>query len=61
MSDTVSVREVLPDCHWHPGVPAAVDGRTHQGPWANMCGSCFELLGVGLGLGRGQRLVTRDG
>ena len=42
--------------------PAAYDGRTRMGPWANMCEECFEEYGVGLGLGRGQRLVrSRDG
>lgn len=32
-----------------------VDGRTIGGSWANMCPSCFPRLGIGLGLGRGQR------
>jgi hypothetical protein len=34
-----------------------VDGKTVHGPWANMCQSCFDKHGVGLGLGRGQRYV----
>ena len=37
--------------------PAAVDGATTLGPWANMCEACYAIYGVGLGLGRGQRLI----
>lgn len=36
--------------------PAVVDGKTAPGPWAFMCREHFKALGVGLGLGRGQRL-----
>ena len=32
-----------------------VDGKTRMGPWANMCLPCFRKVGVGLGVGRGQR------
>ena len=38
-------------------VPAQYDGRTAWGPWANMCERHFFLLGAGLGLGVGQRLI----
>lgn len=31
-----------------------VDGKTFQGPWANMCLTCFGNFGLGLGLGLGQ-------
>jgi len=34
--------------------PAYVDGKTHLGPWANMCIKCWNLHGVGLGIGKGQ-------
>jgi len=60
---TVTVR---PDCdihkHRHGGksVPAEYDGKTVMGPWAYMCQPCFEHYGVGLGMGRGQRLMVRD-
>jgi hypothetical protein len=37
---------------------ATVDGRTVLGPWADLCERHFKELGVGLGLGRGQRLVS---
>lgn len=37
------------------------DGKTHYGPWANMCPICHDLYGVGLGTGRGQRWELRDG
>lgn len=36
------------------------DGRTVQGPWANMCESCFKQYGVGLGLGRGQKYTKKE-
>jgi len=32
-----------------------VDGKTRMGPWANMCMPCYRKVGVGLGVGRGQR------
>lgn len=35
-------------------VDSYVDGKTIYGPWANMCLSCFETKGIGLGTGRGQ-------
>lgn len=37
--------------------PAAYDGKTTEGPWAYMCEDHFAQYGVGLGLGKGQRLV----
>lgn len=45
-------------CDFHPHLTAVVDGKTIFGPWANMCDECFEHVGVGLGLGRGQRLIV---
>jgi hypothetical protein len=32
-----------------------IDGATTFGPWANMCVSCHDLYGVGLGIGKGQK------
>lgn len=64
MSEQVEVAE-LPDCDIHKytkgkaGVPAAYDGKTRSGPWANMCEECFAEYGVGLGTGRGQRLILK--
>lgn len=31
-----------------------VDGKTIEGPWANMCERCHYVHGCGLGNGRGQ-------
>lgn len=65
MSDTAYVTK-LPECDVHkfekatPGVDAAYDGKTIRGPWANMCEECFGTHGVGLGTGRGQRLVVGE-
>ena len=41
------------------GGVAAFDGRTIHGPWAYMCQYHFDAYGVGVGLGRGQKLVLR--
>lgn len=40
---------------------ANFDGKTHSGPWAYMCGFHFDLYGVGLGLGLGQKLIVKGG
>ena len=40
-----------------PANPAAYDGKTRSGPWAYMCARHFKINGVGLGEGRGQKLV----
>ncbi len=53
----------LPDCDMCDQIgvtrDAEYDGATVMGPWANMCGEHFGRYGVGLGTGRGQRLVLR--
>jgi hypothetical protein len=38
---------------------ASYDGKTVMGPWANMCEMDFKEFGVGLGLGRGQKLLVQ--
>jgi hypothetical protein len=65
MSEEVKVA-ALPKCDLHkyfkgdPNVTAHYDGKTIEGPWAYMCEDCFRDYGIGLGTGRGQRLVVRD-
>jgi len=49
----------IPKCDICGEVDAQYDGKTTSGPWANMCGSCFSHHGVGVGLGKGQRLILR--
>lgn len=44
-----------------PDVVAWYDGKTKRGPWANMCTSCFNTQGVGLGTGRGQAFIYPEG
>lgn len=60
---TEVVVPVLPNCDFcqreDKEVKADCDGKTVFGPWANMCSEHYEAYGVGLGLGRGQRLVTQ--
>lgn len=66
MGDRVEVARI-PDCDICANdpigkprrTPAIVDGKTVHGPWANMCEQHFDQYGVGLGTGRGQRLVLR--
>jgi hypothetical protein len=55
--------DVLPLCDFCPptsGRKAKIDGKTKQGPWANMCSIHFGVHGVGLGTGQGQLLVLRS-
>ena len=39
---------------------AQYDGRTRSGIWAFMCARHFETDGIGLGLGKGQRLIIES-
>jgi hypothetical protein len=51
----------IPPCDFPHGLqsspPAVVDGKTKMGPWAYMCQAHYAAYGVGLGTGRGQKLV----
>lgn len=51
--------KVLPTCAFDQET-AKYDGATTMGKWAYMCQRHFELVGVGLGTGKGQRLVLRS-
>ena len=37
------------------------DAKTRLGPWAYLCEYHFKAYGIGLGLGKGQRLVVERG
>jgi hypothetical protein len=37
--------------------PAMYDGKTTIGPWAFMCMKHMRQYGLGLGIGKGQRLI----
>jgi len=39
------------------GSKAVYDAKTVFGPWAYLCEDHFNILGLGLGLGKGQRIV----
>lgn len=41
-------------------VEAKYDGKTVLGPWAYMCDDHFGVLGIGLGTGRGQKLIVGE-
>ena len=59
MDKTARVKE-LPTCDFckedFQVTPATYDGKTSYGPWAMMCEYHFKMYGVGLGLGKGQKL-----
>jgi len=59
MEHTRVVVEELPDCDVC-GKEARYAEKSPGGPWAYLCGVCFEALGCCLGLGRGQQLVKKD-
>ena len=40
--------------------PAAYDCKTKAGPWGFLCETHYTVMGVGLGLGLGQRLVRAE-
>lgn len=42
---------------WHRKALAEYDGKMSNGVWANMCQPCFNMHGVGLGTGKGQKLI----
>ncbi len=39
-------------------IPARYDAALRQGGWAFVCEGCFSAYGIGLGTGRGQRLIV---
>lgn len=43
----------------HPIGEKFIDGKTTNGPWANMCLNCARVNGVGLGMGRGQEYTKQ--
>ena len=50
----------LPFCDICIKKPAAYDSRLKSGAWGYMCEDCFEEFGVGLGEGKGQKLILVD-
>ena len=62
---TEVIVDELPQCDFckqNPNIifaKAHYDGKTATGPWANMCREHFQQYGVGLGLGKGQKLILR--
>jgi hypothetical protein len=66
MTTTARVSK-LPECdvckNENPDYPpedAQYDGKTRYGTWGYMCERHFQSNGVGLGLGKGQRLITKS-
>lgn len=59
MSNTEAKVMALPKCDFC-SERAKYDGKTKNGQWANMCQKDFDEYGVGLGMGRGQKLVVQQ-
>ena len=60
MSNRVEVEvSIIPKCDFCPNL-AVYDGKTFLGPWGYMCEPHFQAYGVGLGTGRGQRLILKE-
>jgi predicted RNA-binding Zn-ribbon protein involved in translation (DUF1610 family) len=38
---------------------AVYDARTRSGQWAHLCENCFRAVGIGLGTGKGQKLIRK--
>ena len=51
---------VLPSCGFCKN-EAKYDGKTVYGPWGYMCQLCFDTYGTGLGIGKGQELILKEG
>lgn len=47
----------LPICDECQCKVASYDGKKYCGMWAYMCDDCFHENGIGLGFGKGQRMV----
>ena len=61
MPETWTVLSEIPNCDMckqDPPAKAYADGKTSMGPWGYMCRSCFGMYGIGLGVGKGQELLT---
>ena len=39
---------------------AEYDAKTIYGPWGNLCQDHFDAIGIGLGTGKGQRLIVKE-
>jgi hypothetical protein len=53
---TQATVSALPKCDMCSAT-AEYDGRTSLGCWANMCDTHYKVFGVGLGTGKGQKLI----
>lgn len=66
MSDhTQVIVDHLPECDFkNTASPCKghqrYDARLRDGRWGNVCEHHFQKYGIGLGLGRGQRLLTQQ-
>jgi hypothetical protein len=45
-------------CDMCKNEPALYDAKTRMGCWAYLCNGCYCQWGIGLGLGKGQKLIN---
>jgi hypothetical protein len=57
VANTTVTVTALPACDIC-GAVASYDAKTSLGGWASLCKADFARYGVGLGLGKGQKLVV---
>jgi len=50
----------LPMCDVCGKRKCVYDAKTRLGPWAFLCEECYKVYGIGLGVGRGQRLISTE-
>ena len=46
----------IPGCYKE----ALYDAKTIHGPWGYLCQEHFDAIGIGLGMGKGQRLIVKE-
>lgn len=59
MDKTTTEVRSLPNCDFC-GAEAHYDAKTNMGPWGYMCEAHYRTHGIGLGLGKGQRLIVAN-
>jgi len=59
MSKNQTIVDKKPKCDFCDN-EAVYDAKTHKGPWAFLCEQHFQEHAIGLGIGKGQKLVLEN-
>ena len=57
MRNATTFMDACDVCNHHQAI---YDAKLKVGPWANVCETCFQKHGIGLGLGKGQKINQGD-